>query len=195
MGTLKTNEKNSDKRQAILDASLKLFCEKCFQDTSTASISSEAKVATGTLFLYFENKEELVNELYLECKTEYAAYIEDGIWENTSFKTQLKHIWERGTAWCLQNPDKVKFMTQYSSSPQITKLTREKAVNRFRVMKEVIEKAVANKEINVSSVELLSCMLGGYFHNARIFLLDNTHNKNLKKWQEEIFEWIWKGVN
>jgi AcrR family transcriptional regulator len=191
----KITDKNSDKRKAIMDASLKLFCAKCFQDTSTASISNEAKVATGTLFLYFESKEELVNELYLECKGDMAAYVEEGVWDNTSFKTQLKHIWERGTDWCLQNPDKLQFMTQFSSSPYITKQTREKAVSYLKLTNEVITKAIANKEVNTSSVELLSRMLGGYFHNARLFLLDNTQNRNLKKWQEEIFDWIWKGIH
>ena len=112
-----------------MDASLKLFCTKCFQDTTTSSISNEAKVATGTLFLYFESKEELVNELYLESKSEYARYVEQGVWNESSFKGRLKHIWERGTEWCLQNTEKMQFMTQFSSSPYITKLTKEKAMN------------------------------------------------------------------
>jgi len=195
MAITKVTDKNTDKRQAILDASLKLFCTKCFQDTSTASISNEAKVATGTLFLYFESKEELVNELYLECKGEFAAYMEAGVWDKPSFKTQLKHVWERGTEWCIQNPEKIQFMTQFSSSPYITKQTREKAVSRFGLMNEVIKRAVANEEVTPSSVELLSCLLGGYFHNARMFLLDNAHNKNFKKWQEEVFDYIWRGLN
>ncbi len=195
MGTLKITDKHNDKRKAILDASLRLFCDKCFQDTSTASISHEAKVATGTLFLYFESKEELVNELYLECKGEFATYVETGLWDNLTFKTRLKHIWERGTDWCLQNPEKMQFMTQFSSSPYITKLTREKAAHHLRLMNEVLDKAIASKEVATSSVELLSSMLGGYFHNARLFLLDNNQNKNLKKWKEEIFDWIWKGIH
>ena len=195
MATHKITEKHSDKRKALLDASLKLFCEKCFQDTSTASISNEAKVATGTLFLYFDSKEELVNELYLECKTEMAGYIEEGVWEMPSFKAQLKHIWLRGTTWCLENPEKTQFMTQYSSSPYITKQTRERAVSRLGLMTEVVKKAIANQEVSTTSVELLSSVLGGYFHSARMFLLDNARSKNFSKWQEEVFDFIWKGIN
>ena len=188
-------EKHSDKRKAIMDASLKLFCVKCFQDTSTASISNEAGIATGTLFLYFESKEELVNELYLECKGEYGSYVEEGIWNNASFKAQLKHVWERGTEWCLKNPEKFQFMVQFSSSPYITRLTKEKAMNSLKLMNEVLENAVTNKEVTTSSIELLSRTLNGYFHNARTYLLENHHNKNFKKWQEEIFDLIWKGIH
>ena len=190
----KITEKNIDKRKAILDASLKLFCAKCFQDTSTASISNEAGIATGTLFLYFESKEELVNELYLECKGEYAKYIEDGLWDNATFKARLKHIWERGTEWCLHNPEKLQFMVQFSSSPYITRLTKEKAMTHLNMMNDVLEKAIASKEVTTSSLELLSRTLNGYFHNARMYLLENPTNKHLKKWQDEIFDLVWKGI-
>jgi hypothetical protein len=61
-------------------------------------------------------------------------------------------------------------------------------------MNEVVAKAVADKEVSTSSVALLSSLLGGYFHVARMFLLDNAHNKNFKKWQEEVFDCIWNGV-
>lgn len=195
MAPVKTPDKNNDKRQAILDASLRLFCATCFQDTSTASISQEAKVATGTLFLYFESKEELVNELYLECKGEFASYMEEGVWDKPSFKLQLKHIWERSCEWCLKNPDKLQFMTQFSSSPYITKATREKAVSRFGLMTEVVQKAVDNKEVTTSSVEMLSSLLGGYFHSARMYLVDHPHSKNIKIWKEEMFDCIWSGIN
>jgi AcrR family transcriptional regulator len=191
----KPADKHADKRRAIMDASLKLFCARCFQDTSTASISNEAGIATGTLFLYFESKEELVNELYLECKGDYATFMGQGVWEHTSFKARLKHIWERGTEWCLLNPEKIQFMVQFSSSPYITKLTKEKAMNSLNLMNEVLRKAIANKEVSTSSLELLSRTLNGYFHNARMFLLENSQNRNLKKWQEEIFDLIWKGIH
>jgi AcrR family transcriptional regulator len=35
---------------------------------STAKIAGRAGVATGTLFTYFANKKELLNELYFELK-------------------------------------------------------------------------------------------------------------------------------
>lgn len=191
----KQSEKNNEKRKAILDASLKLFCEKCFQDTSTASISQQANVATGTLFLYFENKEALVNELYLECKEDYASYLEKDVWENLTFKTQLRHIWERGLEWRINNPDKLKFMMQFCTSPYITKLTKEKALIRVSLLNDVVKKGIASKEVSASDEELLSAMLSGYFHTAGLFLMDNVNNKNFNKWKDEAFDYIWRGIH
>ncbi|MCW3124550.1 MAG: Transcriptional regulator, TetR family [Bacteroidetes bacterium] len=195
MAQIKPIEKNTEKRKAIMDACLDLFCEKCFQDTSTASISQKAGVATGTLFLYFENKEEMVNELYLECKDEYASYIEEGVWEHTTFKAQVKHIWDRNLEWKLKNSQKLKFMMQFSSSTAITKMTKEKAMNRVTLINEVVTKAVESSEVTTSSVELLSAMIWGYFHTAALFLLEHPHSKNLQKWSDESFNFFWKGIN
>jgi len=46
-------------RQAILRAALNLFAEKGFYQTTTRAISRKAKIAEGTLFNYFETKEDL----------------------------------------------------------------------------------------------------------------------------------------
>src|SRR3989440_4089706 len=46
-------------RQAILRAALDLFAEKGFYQTTTKAISRKAKIAEGTLFNYFETKEDL----------------------------------------------------------------------------------------------------------------------------------------
>jgi AcrR family transcriptional regulator len=195
MMPIKISEKNNDKRKAIMDACLKLFCDSCFQDTSTAKISQEAGVGTGTLFLYFENKEELVNELYLECKESYAAYLEQGIWDYPTFKTQIRYIWDRNLEWKRDNANKLKFMMQFCSSPYITKMTQEKAMNRVTLINQVVKKAIDNKEVTASSTELLSAMISGYFHTAALFLLEHPHSKNFKKWSEESFNFMWKGIN
>ena len=195
MAQIKVNEKNTDKRKAIMDACLDLFCEKCFQDTSTASISQRAGVATGTLFLYFENKDELVNELYFSCKDEYASYLEEGVWEHKTFKAQVKYIWDRNLEWRRDNANKLKFMMQFSASQTITKMTQERAMNRLTIMTEVVQRAVDNKEVVTSSTELLSAMIFGYFHTAAAFLLEHPHSKNFQKWSDESFNFFWKGIN
>jgi AcrR family transcriptional regulator len=67
----KTNKTNSQKtrgkrtenkektKKAILRAALELFAEKGFYQTTTKAISRKAGIAEGTLFNYFETKEDL----------------------------------------------------------------------------------------------------------------------------------------
>ncbi len=64
-----------NKKDLILQSALKLFSTKGFHGTPTSLISKEAGVATGTLFNYFESKEDLINKLYLECKKSMLEFI------------------------------------------------------------------------------------------------------------------------
>ncbi len=192
---MKTAEKQSDKRKAIMEASLKLFCEKCFQDTSTASISQAANVGTGTLFCYFNSKEDLVNALYLESKEELAAFVAEGVWEHQTFKHRLKHIFERRIKWYRSNREKIKFMGQYHTSSLITKITREKALMSSTGLNDVITKAIQDGELQSSSTDLTTALISGYVHQAALYVAENAPESDLVKWQNEAFQVLWKGVS
>jgi AcrR family transcriptional regulator len=50
-------------RTAIMDAARNVFTKKGFQQTSMNDIAKEAHIAKGTLYLYFENKESLIESM------------------------------------------------------------------------------------------------------------------------------------
>src|SRR6266536_2936332 len=52
-------QKKEKTKQAILKAALELFAAKGFYATTTKAISKKAKIAEGTLFNYFQTKEDL----------------------------------------------------------------------------------------------------------------------------------------
>jgi AcrR family transcriptional regulator len=57
--------KTGDKRAAILRAATKTIAEDGI-GASTARVAKAAAVAEGSLFRYFPDKDELLNELYRE---------------------------------------------------------------------------------------------------------------------------------
>ena len=52
-------QKKEKTKRAILKAALELFAAKGFYATTTKAISKKARIAEGTLFNYFETKEDL----------------------------------------------------------------------------------------------------------------------------------------
>ncbi len=60
------NKKINDKRSLILDAALRTFAKRGYSDTKVAEIAAEAGVAEGTLYNYFQSKEELLLALFDE---------------------------------------------------------------------------------------------------------------------------------
>lgn len=55
-----------EKRARIKDVADRLFREKGYEETTTSQISRAAGIATGTLFLYYASKDELLIELFAD---------------------------------------------------------------------------------------------------------------------------------
>lgn len=53
----------AQRRDQILDAAARIFAEKGFQKTTTREIAEAADVAEGTIYNYFENKDDLLISL------------------------------------------------------------------------------------------------------------------------------------
>lgn len=54
-----TQKRALEKYNRILEAAYKLFNEKGYYNTTTADISKEAEVATGSVYAYFEDKKDI----------------------------------------------------------------------------------------------------------------------------------------
>ena len=121
----------NEKEQSILDASLKLFVEHGFHGTSTAQIAKEAGVATGTLFHYFNNKEELINSLYIHTKESLLKDISGNYDDKKSFKQNIKELWLKFNWFGINNSYMFQFILIFHTSPYITSLTKEHLENRY----------------------------------------------------------------
>jgi TetR/AcrR family fatty acid metabolism transcriptional regulator len=58
--------RNSDKYVRIIRAATKVFAKKGFYQAKVSEIAKEAKVADGTIYLYFENKDDILIRLFEE---------------------------------------------------------------------------------------------------------------------------------
>ena len=63
---LRSEKRTVDKRTVILDAALKTFVKRGYPETRVSEIAAEAKVAEGTLYNYFQSKEDLLLALFDE---------------------------------------------------------------------------------------------------------------------------------
>ena len=74
--------KAEETRERILDAALRLFRERGFDETTMRDIAAEAGVATGAAYYYFRSKEELVMAFY-ERTAEEARELLPGVLEES----------------------------------------------------------------------------------------------------------------
>lgn len=83
------------------------------------SLAKKAGVATGSIYNYFENKEALVNAIFLLILEEENRYIIQGYDETESVEQRFRYLLARSIQYKLDNPDKFHFKSIYTFSPLI----------------------------------------------------------------------------
>lgn len=176
-----------------MQSAIRLFCSLGFQNTSTTKITKDAGVGTGTLFLYFKSKDELVNALYMEIKREMFEF--QRVFGNSSFtfKEQLNDFWVNVVNWGVDNPEKFKFMMQFKNSPYISQLTVKELQEEHQFVEDVMRKAIADKVIIDEPFEFLMTVFTSQF-NAIILYLNGQKLENHKEMIQTSFDVLWKGI-
>ncbi|MEM0969783.1 MAG: TetR/AcrR family transcriptional regulator [Verrucomicrobiota bacterium] len=112
----------SEKREQLLEATIDLFAQEGFWNTSTARIAKHAGVATGTLFNYFDSKETLIDEVYRTLKKEMSDFLLSGFdQEEGSARVQSESLWRRYILWGVQFPIRYSLLGQLHLSNLISK--------------------------------------------------------------------------
>ena len=66
-------KRTPDKRSRILEAAVKVFARKGYFGARVSEIAKNARVADGTIYLYFRNKEDILVSLFDEVMSEHIA--------------------------------------------------------------------------------------------------------------------------
>jgi AcrR family transcriptional regulator len=186
-------EQVKDKKTAIMKAALKLFTERGFQGTSTAHISKEASVATGTLFNYFPTKEDLINSLYFEVKGELSRSMGKEVQAQSTFQDKLRKMWYNLIEWGIDNQEEFLFVGQFCSSPYITKYTREEVMKEYVFLHDLVKEGIVTEEIRDFSAELTIAMFYQASRTVVNLILDSDpQDKN--EFIKDGFQIIWEGL-
>ncbi|HSI76231.1 MAG TPA: TetR/AcrR family transcriptional regulator [Lunatimonas sp.] len=110
-------EEISEKKKAILEATLELVGEYGFHGTPMSLIAKESGVAAGTIYHYFSGKEELLNELYLYIKQKLIHYVDSKIQDELSYKEKFMRLWIDLHEFYSTHPSILFFFEQYVNSP------------------------------------------------------------------------------
>ncbi len=183
----------SEKKQAILKAALELFVDRGFHNTPTSLIARQAGVATGTLFHYFKNKEELIDTLYLETKTKMGQAIQQNFQNTGSLDERMRQLFKDIVKWGILNPKEYRFIQQFSNSPFITKLTRDTALDHFEYLTNIINELVGSGELKTVYPEFIEDFLEGVF-NLAITHFRRHPDKISEENIDLVFDICWHGI-
>jgi AcrR family transcriptional regulator len=117
--------RSPEKRAAILRAAAREIAQAGV-GASTARIAKEAGVAEGTLFTYFATKDDLLNELYAELKSDAYRHINRQFPHQAGLRERALHVWTEYLHWAIEKPDERKASRQLNVLDRVTAETRER---------------------------------------------------------------------
>ncbi len=110
-------EEISDKKKKIFESALELIHAHGFHGAPMSLIAQKAEVATGTIYHYFENKEQLICQLYAYNRKRIAEVVAESLEEKASFKDKFIKMWQSIYSFYIDHSSILVFFEQYINSP------------------------------------------------------------------------------
>lgn len=131
------------KRNAILATTLKLISTHGFHAAPMSVIAKEANVAAGTIYIYFQNKEDLIIQLYYHVKEFLAKSIVISD-EKMPYKQKVFSLWSNLYQFFCEHLEVYKFLEQYEDSPFITDAMTQDVELLFTHLQDFLQEGIDN---------------------------------------------------
>ena len=141
----RTTKAPEDRRKDLLDAGLRVFCDKGIKDATISDITRAADMAKGTFYLYFDSKDHLlaalkerfIESMMSEAFSLLAAVGQDDWWELTD------RTIEAMVDFPLRHPEELKvFYFQIPSSPETQDILSESDTRVWEMATESIQAGI-----------------------------------------------------
>lgn len=183
-----------DKRQQILRASLVLLAQHGFHGFSIKQLASEAGVAAGTVYIYFKDKQDLIEQLHMEIIREVANAAFRN-WDDTAstferYSLLCHNLWN----YCLQCPNTLLCKGQFDQlPPDVLRSQYADAQSMFMPLKKLFDECRrAGETLNLSDEVLFCISVDTFWQLAR------KHHLGITRVDADLLEQVingtWRGI-
>ena len=112
-------KKHDEKVRNIKEAVIKLILQEGFHGTSVSKIARMAGVSPATVYIYYENKDDMLHDIYLEYSEEIYGYLLDCIKQEMEGRRQIEVLIRSYYNYILENKEIFSFVEQFSNCPSL----------------------------------------------------------------------------
>jgi AcrR family transcriptional regulator len=170
--------RSDDKRAAIMSAATRIIAAQGL-GAATAAIAKEAGVSNGSLFTYFDTKADLLNQLYLELKTDMGAAALGGLPAEGDVREQALHMWSRWLHWATAYPEKRRALAQLDVSDEITSPTHEAASRAVTGIAVLLERFRENGPMRDAPLEFVVALANALAEATIDFIIHDPDNTDV----------------
>lgn len=184
--------RSEDKRAAILAAATELVASQGL-GAPTAKIAQQAGVAEGTLFTYFDNKDDLLNQLYLEIKADLRDAMMAEYPAAGGLAARIRHVWDRFVDWGVAYPAKRKTINQLSVSDRITEASSRAGRETFREIEVLMHDSLSSGTLRDQSPAFIAAIMESLADTTMRFIA--LEPAEAERYRRTGFEAFWGAVS
>ena len=175
----------AQKREDIALSSTELFIQKGFHNLTVSEVAKNAKIAKGTIYEYFESKEDIVFAIIEYAQTSYDKEVLEKVNNTNCIKEkvlslfdlciaqgemaiQRRKMYKEFIVVCLENP-----------SPKMIEFQNDIKTKYITWLKDILQKGIKQKQLKPEALQLAN----GLFSTAEGVLVfsyfDNYNEKNI----------------
>jgi len=117
--------KDDDKTNRIYRAAMRVINLEGFQGSSMTRIASEADLSPATIYLYFENKDDMIKKLFIHLKLKMGNSYFITETDMSPSKGTFRTIWLNHYQYIMENMEEYNFLENYSNCPLINHIEKE----------------------------------------------------------------------
>lgn len=144
-----------DPKKEILvkQKAIELLLKDGFDGFSMQKLAKACKISVGTLYIYYENKEDLILKIGMEEGDRMMKATLEGFSPDMGFAEGLKIQWENRSAYWIKNKQAALFYENLKHTPYASQILEETSKKFRPIMKKFTENAIAKKELQQLSFE------------------------------------------
>ena len=190
---MNTLPKSQQKRDALVKATIRLVNNNGFHATPMSKIAKMAEVSPGTIYLYFKNKQDLVNQVYIEVKAAFSEFAFRDYKEDLTVKEGFKNIWKNIAEFKLKEIEEAMFLSQCDNTPIIDEPSRQEGLKHLQPLLDLLERGQKEGIIKPVSPYMLyafSIYPIAFFMNMQEREIFKLSKRNI----EEAYEMAWNSI-
>ena len=175
--------KDEAKQNAIIKATVKLVNQIGFAASSVSKIAKEANVSPATIYIYYQNKEDLLVSTYVDIKKKLSEALLKDFDDNQSIRDTLRVFWFNAFEFVSMFPDNFQYTEQFVNSPYSSLVDKNEVEKYFEPMIKVIQQGIEQKILKDVSFEMFQIFI---FYpimilaNSRLCANFDCSEKNIK---------------
>ena len=185
--------KDENKRLAIRNAVVADVIDVGLAGTSMARIAARAKLSPGTIYLYYPNKEAMLQQVFLEIKRAVHQKLTSAFDPADNYPEKIRKMWFAMFDYLIEQPEDFAFQEIINAAQILTGRQQQELDTMAGEIRSIISDAVTEGVLKPAPVEsILAVLMAPALHLARKTALAGKPIE--RDVVQESFAMIWAGI-